>query len=72
MIKKKHSTKKQNFICNTKTTETYYEPLLQKSKQNYYKKYFEPNWNNARFIWKSIRSSIKTKDITSSMPRTIS
>ena len=46
--------------------------LLKKSKENYYKKYFESNWNNAKIIWKGIKSIITLKDITSSVPRTIS
>ena len=44
--------------------------LLKKSKENYYKKCFESNWNNAKIIWKGIKSII-TKDIASSVPRTI-
>ena len=46
--------------------------LLKKSKENYYKKCFESNWNNAKIIWKGIKSIITLKDITSSVPRTIS
>ena len=46
--------------------------LLKKSKENYYKKCFESNWNNAKIIWKGIKSLITLKDITSSVPRTIS
>ena len=45
---------------------------MKKSKENYYKKYFESNWNNAKIIWKGIKSIITLKDITSSVPRTIS
>ena len=45
---------------------------LKKSKENYYKKYFESNWNNAKIIWKGIKSIITLKNITSSVPRTIS
>ena len=46
--------------------------LLKKSKENYYKKYFESNWNNAKIIWKGIKSIITLKEITYSVPRTIS
>ena len=46
--------------------------FLKKSKENYYKKYFESNWNNVKIIWKGIKSIITLKDITSSVPRTIS
>ena len=45
--------------------------LLKKSKENYYKKYFESNLNNAKIIWKGIKSNIALKSITSSVPRTI-
>ena len=46
--------------------------LLKRSKENYYKKCFGSNWNNAKIIWKGIKSIITLKDITSSGPRTIS
>ena len=46
--------------------------LLKKSKENYHKKHFESNWNNAKIIWKGIKSIITSKDITSSAPRTVS
>ena len=46
--------------------------LLKQNKENYYKKCFESNWNNAKIIWKGIKSIITLKDITSSVPRTIS
>ena len=45
--------------------------FLKKSKKNYYNKYFESNWNNAKFIWKGINSIITLTNITSSVPRTI-
>ena len=45
--------------------------LLKKIKENYYKKYYESNRNNAKIIWKGIKSIITLKNITSSMPRTI-
>ena len=45
---------------------------MKRSKENYYKKCFGSNWNNAKIIWKGIKSIITLKDITSSVPRTIS
>ena len=42
----------------------------EKSKENYYKKYFETNWNNAKIIWKGIISIITLKTITSLVFRT--
>ena len=34
---------------------------LEKSKENYYKKYFESKWNNAKIIWKGIKFIITLK-----------
>ena len=45
---------------------------MKESKENYYKKCFESNWNKAKVIWKGIKSVITLKYITSSVPRTIS
>ena len=46
--------------------------LLKNSKENHYKKCFESNWNNAKIIWKGIKSIITLKDITSYVRRAIS
>ena len=43
-----------------------------RNKEKYYKKYFESNWNNAKIIWKGIKSIITLKKITSSVPRKVS
>ena len=45
---------------------------MKKRKKNYYKTYFESNWNNAKIIWKFIKSIMTLKNITYSVPRTIS
>ena len=37
--------------------------LLKRSKQNYYKKYFESNLNNSKNTWKGIKSIITMKNI---------
>ena len=38
---------------------------MKKSKQAYYEKYFERNWNNIKNIWKGIKSLISLKTVAS-------
>ena len=45
---------------------------MKKSKQAYYDKYFERNWNNIKNIWKGIKSFIPLKTVTSSVHTVIS
>ena len=71
-IKKKDPAKKTELNLQYKNHKNLLSTLLKKSKENYYKKCFESNWNNAKIIWKGIKSVITLKDITSSVPRTIS
>ena len=71
-IKKKDPAKKAELHLQYKNHRNLLSTLLKKSKENYYKKCFESNWNNAKIIWKGIKSIITLKDITSSVPRTIS
>ena len=40
--------------------------LMKKSKQAYYNKYFETNWNNIKNTWKGIKSLISLKTVASS------
>ena len=46
-------------------------PLLKESKQIYYTKYFERNWNNIRNTWKGIKTIILIKNITTTVPHSI-
>ena len=46
--------------------------LLKKSKQAYYDKYFERNWNNIKNTWKGIKSLISLKTVASSIPTVLS
>ena len=39
---------------------------MEKSKQSYYDKYFERNWNNIKNTWKGIKSLISLKTVASS------
>ena len=45
--------------------------LLKRSKQSYFSKLFECNWNNIKNTWKEIKSLISLKDISTSVPRTL-
>ena len=42
--------------------------LMKKSKQAYYDKYFERNWNNIKNTWKAIKSLISLKTEASRVP----
>ena len=41
---------------------------MKKSKQAYYDKYFERNWNNTKSTWKGIKSLISLKTVASNVP----
>ena len=45
---------------------------MKKSKQAYYNKYFETNWNNIKNTWKGIKSLISLKSVASSAPTVLS
>ena len=45
---------------------------MKKSKQAYYNKYFETNWNNIKNTWKGIKSLISLKSAASSAPTVLS
>ena len=45
---------------------------MKKSKQAYYNKYFETNWNNIKNTWKGIKSIISLKTVASSAPTVLS
>ena len=53
---------------NIKHTETSHSTLMKESKQIYYTKYFESNWNNIRNTWKGIKTIISIKNITITIP----
>ena len=44
---------------------------MKQSKQNYYTKYFENNWNNVKNTWKGIKTIILIKNITAAVPHSI-
>ena len=45
---------------------------MKKSKQAYYDKYFEKNWNNIKNTWKGIKSLISLKTVASNVPIVLS
>ena len=45
---------------------------MKESKQAYYDKYFERNWNNIKDTWKGIKSLTSLKTVTSSVPTVLS
>ena len=45
---------------------------MKKSKQAYYNKYFEENWDNIKDIWRGTKSLISLKTVTSSVPTVLS
>ena len=45
---------------------------MKKSKQAYYERYFEKNWNNIKNMWKGIKSLISLKTVASSIPTVLS
>ena len=44
---------------------------MKQSKQIYYTKYLENNWNNNKNTWKGIKTIISTKNITTTVPHSI-
>ena len=42
--------------------------MMKQSKQIYYTKYFESNWNNIKKTWKGIKTKISIKNITTTVP----
>ena len=45
---------------------------MKRSKQAYYDKYFEANWNNIKNTWKGIKSLISLKTVASRVPTVLS
>ena len=45
---------------------------MKRSKQAYFDKYFEANWNNIKNTWKGIKSLIALKSVASNVPTVLS
>ena len=65
---KKDPILKEKFHTNYIKYRSLLSTLMKKSKQAYYNKYFEKNWNNIKNIWKRIKSLISLKAVASSVP----
>ena len=71
-INKKDPILKEEFHTNYKKYRNLLSTLMKKSKQAYYDKYFEKNWNNIKNTWKGIKSLISLKTKASSVPTVVS
>ena len=58
--------------CSLQKDRNIFSTLMKKSKQAYYDKYFESNWNNIKNTWKIIKSVISLKTVASSVPTVFS
>ena len=71
-INKKDPILKEECHTNYKKYRNLLSTLMKKSKQAYYDKYFERNWNNIKNTWKGIKSLISLKTVASSVPTVLS
>ena len=69
---KKDPILKEEFHTNYKKYRNLLSTLMKKSKQAYYDKYFERNWNNIKNTWKGIKSIISLKTVAFSVPTVLS
>ena len=70
-INKKDPILKEEIHTNYKKYRNLLPTLMKKSKQAYYDKYFEKNWNNKN-TWKGIKSLISLKTVASNVPTVLS
>ena len=71
-INKEDPILKEEFRTNYKKYRNALSTLMKKSKQAYYDKYFERNWNNIKNTWNRIKSLISVKTVASSVPTVLS
>ena len=71
-INKKDRVLKLKFHPKYKKYGDLLSTLMKKSKQTYYDKYFERNWNNIKNTWKGIKSLISLKTVASNVPTVLS
>ena len=71
-INKKDPILKEEFHTNYKKYRNLLSTLMKKSKQAYYDKCFERNWNNIKNTWKGIKSLISLKTVAPSVPTVLS
>ena len=63
---------KEECHTNYKKYRNLLSTLMKKSKQAYYDRYFERNWNNIKNMWKWIKSLVSLKTLASSIPTVLS
>ena len=66
-INKKDPILKEECHTNYKKYRNLLSTLMKKSKQAYYDRYFEKNWENIKNTWKGIKSLISLKTVASSI-----
>ena len=71
-INKKDPTLKEEYHTNYKKYRNLLSTRMKKSKQAYYDRYFERNWNNIKNTWKGIKSLNSLKTVASSIPTVLS
>ena len=71
-INKKDPVLKEEFHTNYKKYRNLLSTLMKKSKQAYYDKYFEKDWNNIKNTWKGIKSLISLQTVASNVPTVLS
>ena len=71
-INKEDPVLKEEFHTNYKKYRNLLSTLMKKSKQAYYDKYFEKNWNNIKNTWKEIKSLISLKTLAFNIPTVLS
>ena len=71
-IVKKDPVLKEDFHSKYKKYINLLSAFMKKSKQAYYGKYFERNWNNTENTWKRIKSLISLKAVASHVPTVLS
>ena len=71
-INKKDPILKEEFHTNYKKHRNLLSTLMKKSKQAYYDKYFERNWNNIKNTLKGIKSLISLKNVATKVSTVLS
>ena len=71
-INKKDPILKEECHTNYKKYRSLLPTFMKKSKQAYYDRYFERNWNNIINTWKGIKSLPSLKTVASSIPTVLS
>ena len=71
-INKRYPILKEELHTQYKIYKNLLFTLIKKSKQAYYDKYFERNWNKIKNTWKGIKSLISLKTVASRVPTVLS